>query len=459
MGIGGSGISGCASIAMLSGFDVEGSDLQSDSPYIMKSKELGIKTYVGHNLKTLNNVDILAVSPAAFFRDDTSFIDFADSNGIKVMTWQAFMGKYLQKDKKVICISGTHGKSTTTAMASLLFESAGLDPSVMVGATIHEWESNYRFGKGEHFIVESDEFYDNFLNYSPDILILNNIEYDHPDFFENEEQVFESFRKHISNLKGEKVLIANIDDVGVNKILKSLDKELISKLKIIGYTISGAKPKFTQDVYSAVIGARTDEWTFFTVTTFGQDRDFKLRIPGDYNVSNALGLIALSDHVGINTNVITMSLLAFNGVGRRMDLIGEKKGIFVYDDYAHHPTALKVTLKALRQKHPSSRIICVYEPHSFSRTHALLKNYKGAFDNADIVIIAPIFKARDKEEFGVNAQSIVDMSGHKSISAIRPFTEIVKSVVSQSKSGDVIVVMGAGKSYELSKSILKTVKG
>src|SRR3989304_2759387 len=186
IGIGGSGMSGVALIAKAQRYGVSGCDINIDTPYIKKIKDLQVPIFKGQDQKHLNGIDILAVTPAIFFQN-------ADNPELKegkkrkiVMTWQEFLGKYLQKGKKVVCIAGTHGKSTTTAMAALLFEKAGLDPRVMIGATVNEWGANYRVGKSDVFITEADEFFDNFLNYHPDVIILNNIEFDHPDYFKDE---------------------------------------------------------------------------------------------------------------------------------------------------------------------------------------------------------------------------------------------------------------------------------
>lgn len=457
MGIGGSGMSGVAILAKENGYEVEGSDLQESTPYLDKVKKSGIKTYVGHDTKQLEDVDILAVTAAAFFRKDTSIIDWAKENDIEVIQWQEFLGKYLCKGKKLISIAGTHGKSTTTSMISLLLEKAGVDPSVMIGATIHEWDGNFRVGGSDYYVVESDEFYDNFLNYNPDIIILNNIEYDHPDYFNNEEQLFDSFERFIKKIRGDKVLIFNADDAGIKKLFDSLGDKYLSQLNLIGYSIKGSGSKHTENIYDANIVEHTPKFTRFVVKHGGAMHEYKLKIPGDYNVSNALGLIALSDLLGIDAGDVSEFLKGFNGVGRRMDIIGEKNGITVYEDYAHHPTALKLTLDALKQRHPDSRLVCVYEPHSFSRTKALFDSYRDAFNSADVVYVTPIYKARDKENFGMSADILVENMNHKSATAFDSIDEIPSAVAGKSKSGDVIVVMGAGNSYQLARDILVSI--
>ena len=187
-----------------------------------------------------------------------------------------------------------------------------------------------------------------------------------------------------------------------------------------------------------------------------QGEKFSLRIPGVHNVSNALGVITVAKYLGIKADVINRVFSNFDGIGRRLELIGEKSGIKVYDDYAHHPTAIKATIEALRQKYPHNKVWAIIEAHGFARTKALLGEYKGAFDNADEVIIGPIFKARDAQNFGVSEKSIADISEHKNISYIKNLGEIIDNVKHDAVSGDVVLVMGAGESYKWAREIYKS---
>jgi UDP-N-acetylmuramate--alanine ligase len=412
VGIGGSGISGVSLIAQKLGYEVTGCDEEGSSAYNSKIE-------VGHSPKHIEDVDLVVTSPSLFFGDENDEIKTAKEKGI-LLTWQEFLGKHLSGDKKMICIAGTHGKSTTTAMAGRLLEDAGLDPTVVVGAKVPRWDGNSRFGKGEWVIVEADEFFDNFLNYSPEIIVLNNIEFDHPDYFRNEEQLFESFRKFVGNLKGLKILICNGDSDGVNRLLEEIDT---SGVKILKYSSKE------------------------------QELGFKLGIGGAHNISNALGVKMLAEVLEIDKDVLKKTLENFDGIGRRMELINNIRGIEVYDDYAHHPTAIKVTLEALRDSHPNARIWAIIEPHGYSRTKALLSKYKGIFDPADRVIIGPIFKARDTDSMGMSAKAISENTGHKNATYSENFDEIKTTLKTEVKAGDVIVVMGAGKSYIWARAI------
>lgn len=380
MGVGGSGMAGVSFLASKMGYEVTGCDLETG----------------GHDAKHLKNIDLLVVTPAVFYQSakHPELVE-GQKKGI-VITWQEFLGKYLHNGKKVICIAGTHGKSTTTAMVGKLLEDAGFDPLVSLGANYKDWSGGARYGKGEYFVTEADEFYDNFLNYHPEIIILNTVEFDHPDYFKSEQQMRDSYKKFIGNLTGKKILITQKDSL--HKI-------------------------------------------------------FNLKVFGEHNQKNANMVYVLGKKLGIKDEVIIKSLERFPGLERRLELISEKGGIMVYDDYAHHPTAIKATLDALREKYPKKRILAIIEPHGYERTMALLPKYKGVFDAADKVIIGPIFKARDSETYGMTSKSVAEASGHLDILAADSFNQIKNILSRDIKSGDAIIVMGAGKSNLWAKEI------
>lgn len=451
MGIGGAGMSAVAAYALKKGYQVSGCDQDINSPYISKLKEK-IEIKEGHSVKHNKNTDLLVVTPAVYFQRPQPEELYEFNN---VMTWQTFLGKYLQKRKKVICVSGTHGKSTTTALLSLVFDKAGKRPNVMVGATIPSWETNFRFRKSKFFITEADEFYDSFLNYTPETIILNNIEYDHPDYFRNRNEVIESFRKHVMSLKMKRILIANIDSEGVRILLKDI-KNKNPDMKIYTYSI---RNKFTKVDMVAKIVERAPEGTRFRVKSenLKLNEEFFMKLPGDFNVSNALGVIMLSLLYSIKLETIKKVLESFKGIGRRMELLGTPKGVFVYDDYAHHPTAIEETLKAIRQRHPVSRIYAVIEPHSYSRTHALIKSYVGIFKEAYAVIIAPIFKARDTQKFDINEQKLARVIDHDKTVIGTSFNQIADNLSKELRPKDVVLVMGAGKSHELARKIVEAI--
>jgi UDP-N-acetylmuramate--alanine ligase len=372
------------------GYEVTGCDLEESTAY-------GKNIFKGHGPHHLDGMDFCLVSPAVLYQNSKhAELTEASRKGI-LMTWQEFLGKYLTKDKKVICIAGTHGKSTTTAMAGKLLVDAGLDPLVVICAYVPEWNGNARFGKGEYFVIEADEFNNNFLNYHPDIAVINNMEFDHPDFFTNEDEVKNSFDKFKENLVGQKILITEKD---------SLNKK------------------------------------------------FNLKVFGLHNQKNANMVFLLGRKLGIKDEDIVKSLESFDGIGRRMELIGEKNGIKIFDDYAHHPTAIKTTLEGLREKYPHNKILAIVEPHGYKRTKALLSNYKGVFDSADKVMIGPIFQARDEADESVSPEAVAIASGHDNVADFNSPDQLIGNCKVEIGNYDVVVVIGAGKSYVWAREIL-----
>ena len=295
MGIGGSGMSGVALMASQMGYQVSGCDLESSTAYSKELSNAVSNIYHGHNTSHLAGVSILVVTPAVYFQSKKNPELVLAEKTIEVMTWQEFLGKYLQIDKKVICVAGTHGKSTTTALLALIFAHAGLDPSVVLGAEVSEWKSNSKLGIGDFFITEADEFYDNFLNYSPFAIILNNIEFDHPDYFSNPKAMMTSFRKFVSRLVGRRLLVVNMDSPGIIKLLKSLDKKFLNNITLVGYGLQSTHPDLDLEAYFYTTNVDSEkEFTRFKIMQEGQEKsvNFQLALPGVHNVANALGVTA-----------------------------------------------------------------------------------------------------------------------------------------------------------------------
>jgi len=374
MGILGSGMSGVASLASKMGYKVTGCDLKTG----------------GHSEEHLKDIDLLVVSPAILYQSQSEpeFIQ-AKARNI-VITWEEFAGKYLMNDKIVIAVSGTHGKSTTTAMVGKILEDNGFDPLVIIGANVKSWNGSSRYGKGKYFIIEADEFNDNFLYYHPNIIVLNNIEFDHPDYFKDEKQLKESFDNFIKKLRPNGVLI---------------------------------RPS--------------------------QELRFNLKIFGEHNQKNANMAFQVGKLLNIPESNITKSLENFEGIGRRMEEIGKN----IYDDYAHHPTAIKTTLAGLREKYKKEKILAVIEPHGYKRTKALLPLYKNVFDAVDEVIIGPIFKARDKVDKNITIEQMAKVSEHPDVKTANSIDQILEIIKKENKPNDILVVMGAGESNIWAKQI------
>lgn len=458
MGIGGSGLAGVAILAKNQGFQVTGCDLAKETYYFKSLKKSGIRPLVGHDASHLKGVDILAVTPAVLdVNPDHPEIVEAKKRGI-LMTWQEFMAKYLQKNKFVIAIAGTHGKSTTTALTGLVLEAGRLDPIVEVGAIVPEWQATVRVGKSKYFVCEADEFSYNFLPYSPSIIIINNIEMDHPEFFKDLGQFCDAFKKFVRKIQKPKILIVNEENQGIQALLQELKPWLIkNQVKIIGYYLNKSFAFSFATEYQATVKEIKPEFTRFMVTNDFGRKEFQLKIPGIHNVANALGVIACAIFLKIKPEKINRALSQFGGLGRRFDLVGEARGVKVFDDYAVHPTAVAATLKAAKQKYPQSKIWAVFEPHQFSRLYLFLDGFASSLSLADRVIVTKIYAGREKDTGKIKAEDLVQKIGAKA-KYIKDFEDLVDDLTRQVESGNVVIVFGAGKSYLISKMIIEKLK-
>lgn len=416
MGIGGSGMSAVAQIAKAQGYQVSGCDLTLDSPYIDKVKNLGIQVIAGHNSSHLKNIDILAVTPAVFYISDNHPETAIAREKNVLMKWQDFMGQYLHQDKYLICVAGTHGKSTTTALAGLLLEAANLDPTVEVGATIKAWHNNVRIGSGNYFISEADEFHDNFATYHPDIIILTLVEYDHPEYFGSIEKMLTCYQRFIDRLKPGGVVIYNANSPLAHKLTYPKNS--------IPYNLADFPP------------------------------DLILSQPGNHNKLNALAILKLGNHLAINQKTTYSVLQNFTGLDRRLDLIGEKRGIFVYDDYANHPSSYSATISAIKELHPDSQVWAIIEPHTFSRLRVMLEELPDSVKDADHVLVSQIFASREKDPGDFTGHDIVTAMHHPHSRYAPEFSKICSILKSEAKTTDVILVMGSGNSHKLARQIL-----
>lgn len=451
-------MAGVALLAKAAGFEVSGCDLSSSSYYTGALLKEGIKPKVGHDINHLQDIDyidFLLVSPAIFdVNPDHPEVVEAKKRGI-LMTWQEFMGRHLQKEKLVIAVAGTHGKSTTTALAGWVLEEAGFDPTVEVGALVLRWGSTVRVGKSKYFICEADEFNYNFLNYQPGVLIINNIEMDHPEFFQDFTQFLGAFEKLVKQMVSPKTLVVNEDDQGVRKLLLRMKNFLLENdYQVIGYRLNEGFSFPFQKEYQGKIIKQERELTEFT---FDGER-FQLRVPGIHNVANALGVLAVAFSLGADLGKVEKALACFEGLGRRLEKIGEERGVAVFDDYGHHPTAIAATIAALRQRYPDSRIWAIFEPHQFSRLRIFQKEFAQALKTADQIVVTKIFVGREKPIEGINGESLVAAINSPKARYLKEFEEIAATVSREAKSGDVILVFGAGRSYQLSRKILARLK-
>jgi UDP-N-acetylmuramate--alanine ligase len=346
-------------------------------------------------------------------------------------------------------VTGTHGKSTTTALLGHLLEAAGLDPTVEVGAFVDAWDASVRPGRGEPFLVEADEFGDNFLNYHPAAAIVTNVEMDHPDYFADASAVIDSFERFVRGMRphpslGGRLLVIDAADPGARQLT---DRLAGWEGRILSYGPGGE--------VSADEIAYGPEGTSFTL--FG--RRWQMSLAGAHNVGNATAALILARAMGADLDRLDDGLRSFRGAGRRMELIADTPSVTIYDDYGHHPTEVRAALAAARQKVGSDRRLwAVFEPHMYSRTALLLDDFSNAFTDANEVVIADIFASRDTSEAiaSTSAEALADAieraSGIPAIATgdVEATTDYVADHLAD---GDAVLVMGAGKSYRIARGL------
>ncbi|MBI2040257.1 UDP-N-acetylmuramate--L-alanine ligase [Candidatus Microgenomates bacterium] len=428
LGIGGSGASAAAAIAQAQGFEITGCDLEPHNEFTTHFKKSQLSK--GHDSKHLDcnlegySVDILAVTPAIFSLDpDNPELVEAKKKNIPVLTWQQFVGEYLTKDKFVIAVAGTHGKTTTTAMIGQLLEDANLDPTVLLGAINPKWGTNYRLSEQttsdrNYFVIEADEFNDNFLAITPDISVVTNIEMDHPEYFKNLEAVKSSFQKFLLQTKG--TIIANLSDPVVKQTSNVQTRSVHSIIDYSKYLI-----------------------------------DFSLQIPGEFNKWNASAAYQVGLILRLNPQIIQKSLSNYTGVGRRFEYIGKFKGAEIYSDFGHHPTEIKVTMEAARQKFPNQRIILIYQPHMFSRTKALFNDFVQVFKNLplDKTFVMDIYPSREMDTGLITSKQLVKAINKESVIYIGNTNQTLDKLKPEIKDGDIVFFMSAGDTDYLAKKL------
>ena len=433
IGIGGVSMSGIAAILKNFGFEVTGSDI-SDSDAVKALQEKGIKVTIGHNIEDVGNSDVV-VYTAAIKQDDPEILEAKRLN-IDTIERADFLGALTRCYKDTICISGTHGKTTTTSMVSLCFVEALKDPSIQVGAFLKPLNGNYRVGNSEHFIIEACEYVESFLKFSPKAEIILNIDNDHLDYFKNLENIKKAFVKYVHLLPNDGILVLNGDDNNC------LDLANETKAKSITYGITNKNTDF----FAVNIVFDNDGFAEFDV--YNKDNFYdriKLHVPGMHNVLNALACICLCNEYGIDKISIKNALAKFTGANRRFEYKGKVNGASIYDDYGHHPTEIIATAKSLMNKKYNKSWV-VFQPHTYSRTKNLLDDFSKALLNFDNIIVLDIYAAREKNTFGISSKDLADKicSLGKDAKYIPDFDECVNYLKSNVKEGDIVMTLGAG---------------
>lgn len=456
MGIGGSGIAAIAVIAKKMGFKVTGCDY-SESSYASTLINNNIEIINGHNVLHLKGVDILAVSPAIFdINPNHAEVLEGRRRGI-LMTWQAFMGTYLHQDKFVIAIAGTHGKSTTTVLAGLALEAGGLNPIVQAGSIYKPWGGGFRIAESDYFVTEADEFNLNFLNYKPSIVIINNIEMDHPEFFNDFEDFKNGFIAFIKNMKCPGTLVVNEESLGVREVLVEMKPWLLERdITLVGYYLQTPFDFPFHHEYQSHVTNYHEDSVDFTFRYNNIETSFNLGILGDHNVSNASGVICGALALDIEIDVLKEAFRCYKGISRRTELIDVINGIKVFDDYGHHPTAIGAVLDMFKTVYPDRKLHAIVEPHQLSRLKLFPSEFVNAFNKADDVIVTKSFIGREinKNLEPVDMIALTDRVKDGKAVYIEDFDDVANKISSTVEKNEIIVVFGAGKSYKLTGLIV-----
>lgn len=444
IGIGGISMSGLAEILLEEGFTISGSDAkQSALTDSLAQKSATI--YIGQKASNLSIRPALVVYTAAIREDNEEFKAAVDA-GIPMLSRAELLGQIMDNYEKSIAVAGTHGKTTTTSMISQILLVAKADPTISVGGILEAIGGNIRVGGSEVFITEACEYTNSFLHFHPKYSIITSVEAEHLDFFKDIDDIRRSFHEFAGNTAHDGVLIINGQIAALDQITNNLS------CSVTTYGLCE-----NDDFYAKNITYNDHACGTYTLMHKTEDLGtVSLSVPGRHNVSNSLAAIALCLNLGLPLDVIKKGLLQFGGTKRRFEYKGTKNGITVIDDYAHHPTEVAATLTAARN-YPHGRIICVFQPHTYSRTKAFLSDFARVLSMADIVVLADIYAAREKNTIGISSKDLLaelQKNGQESY-YFPSFDEIEKFLSEKCINNDLLITMGAGDVYLIGEHLLQ----
>lgn len=446
IGIGGIGLSAIARVLAMRGYRVSGSDLTA-STLTDSLAELGIRVFVGHAAEQVGDADLVVVSSA--IPEGNPEVQAARRQGIPVMERQGFLHLLLD-GYRCLAMAGTHGKTTTSGMVAHILQQTGRDPSFIVGGILADWGVNARAGAGDWFVIEADEYGRMFHGLTPEVAVITNIEMDHPDCFADLDAMREAYAVFVRRIRPGGCLIACIDSAQVQHLLG----EMVGDLTLITYGQSaGADYVLCSALPNALGGV--------DLTLMHQGRlwtQSSLRLPGVHNALNATAAMLVAQACGVPPDQSAAALASFRGVLRRFELKGECAGITVIDDYAHHPSEIAATLAAARGRYGERRIWAVLQPHTYSRVEALLEQFAGCMDDADLVIVTDIYAARAKERPTVDAERLATALAHRSARHIGGLEDVERYLVDNLCAGDVLMTLGAGDGYLIGERVLTALR-
>lgn len=445
IGIGGIGLSAIAEILLSRGYEVSGSDMKESAETVRLASK-GARVFIGHRAENADEADLLVFSAAV--GHDNPEMKRAEERGIPILSRAQMLGLLMQEYENSIAVSGTHGKTTTTSMVSLILDRAKLEPTILVGGNLAEIGGNVKVGHSRYFITEACEYMDSFLSLKPKIEIILNIDSDHLDYFKDIDHIVSSFDKFAQLVPASGTIIAYDANPFVNQVIRDLDN-------VVTFGLSE-----NCDYYAANIQFNEEGMPAFDVCHDGQLLSrVQLAVPGEHNILNALAAFTCACALGVEPQLTKETLERYHGTQRRFDIVGTTaKGVKIVDDYAHHPTEIKATLSA-SENVPHNKLWCIFQPHTYTRTIALFDEFAEAFEKADKLILAEIYAAREKNIYKISsaqlAEKIKETHPHKEVLFMEDFAAIADYVDDQAQPGDMVITMGAGDIYKVGEMLLE----
>ncbi len=431
IGISGAGLSALAQVMLGRGYVVSGSDPAAPNRVTDALEKLGAKIFSGHAAKNVAGADLIVTTSAA--PEDNPEIVTAHLQHIPVLKRREFL-RELTRGDDVIAIAGSHGKTTTTAMIAEILVAAGLDPTVVVGGIVPAWDSNARVGASKWFVIEADEYDYAFWGLEPQIAVLTNVDYDHPDLFPTREAYQSAFAQFLKQTRADGATVVCGDERAASDLAEN------ARRTVIRYGFGDAN-----EWRALKLRANSSGGTDFEI--FHSNHFLTkaaLQIPGEHNVLNALAAFAAAQRVGVTFDACRLTLENFSGVGRRFQIRGRFRGATLVDDYAHHPTEIRATLRAARMRFPGARILALFQPHTYSRTRALWDEFANAFGDADEILIAEIYAARETETTNLSSRALVARMDRVNARYVASLEEAEKILRMELRAGDVLLALGAG---------------
>ena len=441
VGIGGVGMSAIAEVMLDKGYEISGSDL-SESEVVQKLRAKGAVIYKGHNAANVEGKDAVVLS-SAIHQDNPELVQ-AKKLGLKIFHRSDILA-FLLNAAKGIAVAGAHGKTTTSSMISVMLEHAGVDPTILIGGFVDYLNGNAKLGKSDYLVAEADESDGSFLKFYPHIAVVTNIEDDHMDHYGSMENIIKAFIQFVQNLDKENGLaVLCFDNENIRNIAPQLDRRYIS------YAL-----EHEADYTAADIVADGPQTTFTVVYKGEKLGAVTLNIPGRHNVLNALATIAVCHKLGLSIEAIAAGFAVFTGTKRRFQTKFRNDDVWIVDDYAHHPTEIQTTIKAARQTNPK-RLVVAFQPHRYTRTQLLRKEFGSCFKGADVLILTDIYAASEEPIPGISGRTIVDeVKAQTGVDAvyIEKLADIAPWLEQNRRKGDLIITMGAGNIYTVGETL------